>query len=48
MDEFLEIESRLRKAGGGSDPDAIRRKTDSLINTIEKLKQEMKEGVKEH
>jgi len=48
MDEFLEIESGLRKAGGGSDPDAIRKKTDSLINTIEKLKQEMEEQVKEH
>jgi hypothetical protein len=44
--KFNEIESRLRKAVG--DPDAAKRKTDSLINRMDKLKQEMKELVKEN
>jgi hypothetical protein len=45
-DKFKEIESRLSKADGGAD--AVRGKTDSAINAIEKLKREMKEPVKEN
>src|SRR5688572_24605045 len=44
--KFDEIESRLRKTAG--DPDAQKRKTDSITNALEKLTQEMKELVKEN
>jgi hypothetical protein len=37
-DKFKEIESRLPKTDGGAD--AVRRRTDSTINAIEKLKRE--------
>jgi hypothetical protein len=45
-DKFKEIESRLPETDG--DADAVRRRTDSTINAIDKLKREMKELVKEN
>jgi hypothetical protein len=44
--KFKEIESRLPKTDGGAD--AVRRRADSTINVIEKLKREKKESVKEN
>jgi flagellin-like hook-associated protein FlgL len=45
-DKFEEIESRLQKSNG--DAGAVQRRTDSLNTAIEKLKQEMKDLVKEN
>jgi chromosome segregation ATPase len=46
MEKFEEIESRLQKAG--ADPESAKRKSDSVINRIEELTEEMKELVKEN